>query len=453
MKKQVGYIVFIVVFVLLCLVPSVGMLLPKDAGTGGNEVLARLPALRDKEGAFNAGYLTELSDYAEDNYFLRQRLVTAWSALNRNVFRTSIADNVLLGRDGWLYFGDTLDDYTGSNLLSEAEIASAANNLSLISAYCESQGADFLFTIAPNKNSLYPEWMPDLPKFSENRNADALRDALASKNVAYCDLFETFRAQTETLYFAQDSHWNSKGAALAADSLNAASGRESGYFAGDFIPQAVHKGDLYDMLSPAGEELETDLLYGGELAFTYDVPIRSAENLTIMTTGGGEGSLLMFRDSFGNLLYPYLADSFASALFSRATEYKLNLIGQREADCVIIELVERNIDYLLQNVPVMPAPPIGAEAFPEDGVLTEAAVSLTWEASEELPGYTLVRGALPELPDADASIVLCGSEGGYEAFRLLDGGFGLYIPESAPEEGGFFVVSTVNGETVSYPAA
>lgn len=451
MKKQFGYIVFIAGFLLLCLVPSVGMLLPDSGEAGGNEVLARLPALRDKDGAWNAGFLTGLSDYAEDNYFLRQRLVTAWSALNQNVFHTSIAGNVLLGSGGWLYFGDTLDDYTGRNLLSDAEIASAANNLALMSEYCESQGARFLFTIAPNKNSLYPQHMPALPVFSQGRNADALRDALADENVAYYDLFAAFQAQNEVLYFAQDSHWNSKGAALAADGLNAALGRRSSYFAGPFDPQAVHKGDLYNMLYPAGEALETDQVYGGELDFSYDAPIRSAENLTIMTSGGGEGALLMFRDSFGNLLYPYLAGSFQNALFSRAAEYRLNLVGQRDADYVMIELVERNLHYLLENIPVMPAPLLDQEEYLEDGALMETSVSLTAEASEELPGYTLVRGALPEAADAGAFIALCGPEGCYEAFRLLDGGFGLYVPDTALAESGLFAVSAVNGRGVSYP--
>ena len=61
---------------------------------------------------------------------------------------TSIADNVLLGKDGWLYFADTLNDYTGTALWGEREIFSAARNLSLMAEYCEGQGARFLFTIA-----------------------------------------------------------------------------------------------------------------------------------------------------------------------------------------------------------------------------------------------------------------------------------------------------------------
>ena len=439
MKRQAGYILFIAVFLLLCMVPSAGMLLAGrgDSSSGANEVLSALPALRDGEGRFNADYPAQLSAYVEDNYFLRQELVTAWSALNHRVFRTSISEDVVLGRDGWLYFGGTLDDYTGANPLDEGEAARAARNLALMREYCETLGARFLFTIAPNKNSLYPAYMPALPVFSARRGADNLREALTAEGVDYLDLFAVFGGQSETLYFLRDSHWNSKGAALAADSLNAALGRSSGYFSGPFSPQAVHRGDLYAMLYPAGEEMETDMVYGGTLAFTYDVPIRSAENLTILTSGSQEGSLLMFRDSFGNLLYPYLADSYGRALFSRATAYRLNLVEERETDCVVVELVERNLRYLLENVPVMPAP---LREAPESRAEGDASVSALAEPSQELDGYALVRGTLPWPPAPGGRVLLQADGVCYEAFQMAENGFALYLPASALTAGELSVV-------------
>lgn len=448
MKNRFGYHVFIAVFLLLCLIPSVGMLLPEREAAGANEVLAGLPSLRDGEGRLNAEYLTQLSDYIEDSYFLRQDLVTAWSALNQRVLRTSIADNVLLGRDGWLYFGDTLDDYTGAAPMSTGEIAAAARNLALVSEYCESQGAAFLFTIAPNKNSVYPQHMPELPVFSDQKSADALAKALAEEGVAYYDLFTALGSQEETLYFTQDSHWNSKGAALAADGINAALGRQSSYFAGPFQPEAVHRSDLYAMLYPAGTWLETDQRYAGELTFDYEVPIRSENELNIRTAGGGTGSLLMFRDSFGNLLYPYLADSFGSAQFSRAVAYRLDQIPAREADYVVVELVERNLRYLLENVPVMPAPLRELETAP---AAETASVALTAEEAQYLPGYILVQGTLPVTPDDGSRLYLRTTEGAYEAFRMEADGFGLYIPEAALT-GEMALVCTRDGGMISLTA-
>lgn len=60
-----------------------------------------------------------------------------------------------------------------------------------------------------------------------------------------------------------------------------------------------------------------------------------------------EHSLLMFRDSFGNALYPFLADSFGHSRFSRKMPYPLTMMQEVNADVVIVEIVERNIPYLL----------------------------------------------------------------------------------------------------------
>lgn len=448
MRKSFGHRTFTAVFLLLCLIPSLGMLLPdRREAAGSNEVLAAPPSLRDGEGALNPDYLTAWTAWFQDSFFLRQELVTAWSALNRQVLHTSIAEDVLLGRDGWLYFGGTLDDYTGRSLMSGGEIASAARNLALMSEYCESQGAAFLFAAAPNKNSLYPQHMPDLPVFSREKNAEALAVALAEEGVACLDLFAAFQSQEETLYFVQDSHWNSRGAALAADKINAALGRESCYFEGPFCPAADHRGDLYAMLYPAGNRTESDLHYAGTLSFDYETPIRSENDLNIRTVGGGTGSLLMFRDSFGNLLYPYLADSFAQAQFSRTPNYRLDQIAAREADCVVVELVERNLRWLIENIPVMPAP-LRSAGEPEP--LDEAA-ELTAEASREMPGFVLVRGTLPAAPDEGAGIYLVAPEGWYEAFRLSESGFGLYVPE-ATLTGETALVCTIGGRQVSLRA-
>lgn len=436
MKKNAAYAVFTALIFLLCLIPSLGMLLPaEEAAAGGNQALSRAPALRDAEGRWNPKYLSQIQDYAGDHFYLRQEMITAWSALNAKGLQSSITEDVVLGKDGWLYFADTLPDYAGLDPMSDREIFSAARNLSLVSEYCESRGAEFLFTVAPNKNSLYWSNMPDLalPAARQPHNAKRLAEALAGQGVAYLDLFTLFRGQEETLYFKTDSHWNGRGAALAADELNRALGRSSSYSEGPFTPEAVHKGDLYDMLYPAGGGLEEDSIYGGELTIEYDAPIRSAENLTIMTHGGGEGSLLMFRDSFGNNLYPYLADSFDAALFSRSMPYRLDLVSQREADCVVAELVERNLRYLIQNVPVMPAP---RRELPENFTVFQVGTDFRVESAEDLPGYALVTGSTVlsgrDFPAAvpDSPVLVPASNGNcYEAFLLEENAAGLYLPE------------------------
>jgi hypothetical protein len=55
------------------------------------------------------------------------------------------------------------------------------------------------------------------------------------------------------------------------------------------------------------------------------------------------GNILVFRDSFGNALYPFLAESYGGAVFSRKAPYSAALAEKYGADTVIIEIAERNL--------------------------------------------------------------------------------------------------------------
>ena len=83
------------------------------------------------------------------------------------------------------------------------------------------------------------------------------------------------------------------------------------------------------MVFPTGTKTEEDAAYDREFAFSYVRPIRSAEDQFIQTENPDRsGNLLMFRDSFGNLLHPYLADAYGQAAFSRAMPYTMSLLDQ-----------------------------------------------------------------------------------------------------------------------------
>ena len=422
MKSKAAFL-FILLFLLICLVPSAGMLFFGPSGALANEIPARTPE-PVQEGKPNMAYLTELTDYVSDTFFLRRELITGYAGL-KALFGQSADEDVVTGRDGWLFYGDEMADYAGSEPLTEREVFAAANNLSLMQEYAEGEGAEFLFFIAPNKSSLYPEYLQGYPAAQTERNAERLMKELTERQVAYTNLSEAFLAEETLLYFAHDSHWTSRGAALAADQALAAVGRESAYFDGDFSGAEPHTGDLYEMLFPAAADPETDTPPAG-LEFQEPEGMRP-DSITIETTGGESGSLLMFRDSFGELLYPYLADSFERAHFSRQSAYDLTKIGATQADVVMIELVERNIRWLMEQPAVFPAPE-REEGIP-DAAEGEAFVSPAGSGAPE--GYIRVEGETAAQPDPDSPVYL-QLDGGrmYEAWISGERTFTACLPEA-----------------------
>lgn len=416
-------ILFIAIFVALCMSLSVLTLLFGPAGAAANERLAEMPSVQTEDGKLNTGYLSQLQSYVNDRFFLRQKLITLDRRMS-NLLGVSGESSVIAGKDGWLFFADTLGDYTGTDLMSGRELFSAASNVALMEEYCRLNGKEFTFIIAPNKNSLYGRFMPNYGVTAKTSNAKIFHGLLEQLGVNYVDLFAAFGEEEEILYFEHDSHWNSRGAALGADLINQAFGVETDYFGTAFPERQAHEGDLYAMVYPGAKDTETNPVYGAELNYTFTSKATQPDAITLTTEGTGEGSLLCYRDSFGILLFPYLADSYNSAKFSRAVSY--DMTGNE--DYVAIELVERNLDYLIQNVPVMPSPVRKMEL--PDAVSGAASIEKN-EKARAGSGCVQFAGSLPVKPDTASCVyVVCGDIV-YEAFCLENDGFAVNVPEGA----------------------
>ena len=418
-----------------CLIPGVGMLVLPEQEAAANQALAPMPALTLPDGSVNPDVLQQATDYIADHFAFRQELITAGAALQASVFHTSAEDSVLLGRDGWLFYRETVPGYLHTEPLSDRALYSAAHTLALLREYIESHGAQFLFTVAPNKASLYPEFLPRVgTPLPGKDDIDRLLPLLAQENVPYANLFAAFRAQPDILYYQQDSHWNTRGAALAHDVLTEALGKDdvSPFFDGAWKPVRNHRSDLYEMLYPAGNDLEEDASFDRGFTFSYDSEPRSAEDQRIQTSCPGKsGKLLMFRDSFGNSLHSFLADSYGHATFSRAMPYQMALLGETGADTVVIELVERNLDWLTVRAPIFPAPERGLQGSPPQG---DAAASITAQNDGQLQGYLRLEGSLSDA-DTNSPLYIQLGESLYEASPVGSAEnrlpFTLYVPENA----------------------
>lgn len=426
-------------FLTACLIPSVGMLFLPEEPAAANQNLAQPPALITQEGKLNPQVLDEAADYIADHFALRQRLITANAALEGAVFRTSASDSVVMGREGWLFYRETVDDYLHTDPMGQRELFGAARTLALVSEYAQNHGARLAFTVAPNKASLYPRYLPCVGRpLPAPDDVDRLIPLLEEQGVEYIDLFAPFeeqdREENRVLYHATDSHWNNRGAALAHDALMEALGREdwTRWFTQSGQVEQTHRGDLYEMLYPTGTMREDEVTFDRDFTFVPVRPIRSPEDQRIETENPDKaGSLLMFRDSFGNTLYPFLADDFGRALFSRSMPWQMNLLEEAGADTVLIELVERNLDYLADHPPIFPAPERVLTGQPPQG---EAQARVAAAQDDRLAGYLRLEGSLSGPADGDTPIYVQLGDSLYEASPVgTEEGlpFTLYVPQEA----------------------
>lgn len=439
MKENKCAIIFITLFLAACIVLSVGILFAGPAKAGANEQLQRSPELFDKNGQLNDQFFADTSAWVNDHFFMRQELISINRWLTCTIFGHSGEESVILGSDGWLFYGSTLDDYTGANPRSAREIFSIVKNISLMDQYCKQQGMSFAFLIAPNKNSVYPDNMPNYGNVADVHDANRVIQHLQEENVDVIDLFDAFQKEDPVLYFRTDSHWNEAGAAYAADLINAVYGVDSNFYDGPFeYDKQLYTGDLYEMLYPAFSGLEENLLFDGQLSFSYVGGATKADAITLNTQSDQPGSILVYRDSFGNLLHPYLAASYGTARFSRSNQYDLT----GDYDHILVEIVERNIGYCIENIPVMPSPSVDVVLPTPNG--TAAAVQNSKSKAPDT--YILWTGVLPVVPDDDSPVYVECNGTVYEAFLMKDNVFAVYLPENhKPNLLGY----TVNAEICS----
>ncbi len=438
MKKKMGA-AYVAVTLILCLLPSVGMLWKHDDGSAENRKLAELPSPRTEQG-WNTDFLPELGEYFEDHFAYRQEMVTADAVLRSSILGISTEDGVIDGKDGWLYYKDSLDDYLGTNPLSDRAVYNIARTLRMIQDYVEGSGRNFLFTVAPNKNSLYGEFMPYYygVKVSTEHNIDRLRSELDAQEVNYMDLYPLFEAEDEILYHKRDSHWNNRGAAMAADALLEALEKEHRSPADlEFEVRKDFEGDLEKMLSPKRIVPEEEFYCTEDFTYEYTGEVESNFDPDIQTVCEGKsGSLLMYRDSFGNALLPFLAEEYENARFTRGVPYYLDDMMFCSADDVIIERAERFLPDMAENPPVFQSPEV-EEVLSH---LSEAVVAQENDTDCEVTDdglFVKLSGVIDEeLLETNSRIYLCvDGETVYEAFPMsvssenckTDSGYAVYI--------------------------
>lgn len=460
MNKNVFYRLYSSVFIGICLVPAVFLPISKQDGSKEKRGLSELPHIRTENGKINFDYFTEFETYFSEHFAFRQYLVTADSRLKTTLTATSPNDDVIDGKDGWLFYGETAEDFLRTDTMSSLEISNIANDLRIINDVCEQNGAKFIFFSAPNKNTLYPEYMPYNYVASDNEsNYEMLTSELAD-----CEFYFDMRSallgleSPTPLYHKTDTHWNNFGAyaghALLMNKIGKIPcGTGNGwYIAHDRL------GDLAAMIYPSEGAKDMQLHNDYEFKYKYTSRFHGLDDVNITTScENGSGHLLMYRDSYGEAILPYMAEVFETSEFSRAVPYRLTNV--KAGDTVIIEIVERNLKNLLNGAPIARAPQCNISEI--DGIQPKE-VSAAARIDEGTELVNIYGYFPPECISGDSHRIfaLCG-EVLYEAFTCFEGakldeeeyspcGFSLYLPREAVS--GDIRIIAVNSDGTAFSA-
>ena len=374
--KKLCAAAYILLITAACTLPFAGMIFGWGAKSTENRTMTGMPdlytAAEDKIDP-NLNYTSELAEYYSDNFGFRQELVTANSWLNETVFGRSSNEKTTVGREGWYYLSETLDDYTGVSAFSYRGIYRLKKTLDLMNEFSEQGNITFVFFVAPNKNSIYPEYMPwSIRASSSPSNLDRLSEAmrgspyyLNTKSV----LQKSAEDRSRYIYLKNDSHWNNIGALAAYNALQ--SNLNSRIKKYDFLPidesklyisQNEISGDLTMMLYPSMNKTDVQYDLGIPKNFSSTKPLTNMMDSEINTTCQGRYyNIICYRDSFFNAFIPINSTAFAKARYTRTSKtspYDLNAAKMGDYNIAVVEIAERNLPNVLYTAPIMDAPTV-----------------------------------------------------------------------------------------------
>lgn len=342
----------------------------KNMFVSNTELLDNRP-LNEKPDELTKNFAKEFEAYYNDTFADRKRMIKKLSQYKQKIGVDSGFS--INGKNGWLFYdsgkvpdGYTLVDYFGRVRFSEDELRKMAEGLEKAKAYYKKRGIDYYFIVAPNKEGLYSEFMPDYlqkDRVSEKSRTDLAIEYLQKHTKVNIVNFRDVLAQSKdkfgiNLYYPRDSHWNEAGAYLSFVEL-AKLMRKNGVAHMPLKPLSKR------MLSENGFYFSDLNTLGKNEDIKYNVDyLKGKDGKILLSEDNGffeiyenkqapvKKTVLMIRDSFGNALKPYLGKTFARNIFAHNKYNKRQeldrLVAEYKPDIMVDEAVERYFDRLLK---------------------------------------------------------------------------------------------------------
>lgn len=294
-------------------------------------------------------------------------------------------NGVTVGHNGWMFYEDTLNDYIGTSRYTQVRAEGIVKMMKERVSYLENTlGMKVYMLIPPNKNTIYPEYMPETYTMGGYRKidqvVDLLRDEVGMNIIDVRDaLYEAkFATPGRSLYYQTDTHWNNHAGFIAYTELmkaikkdfpNAVYYSKNEYQIDYFQTYAKDQlyylgyyddfksyGPQYTLRNPCSTSFWAQAYQpGGQWQFANKYSDGYADYYRFYTytnyTNASAPSVYMIRDSFSVAMARFMKDSFSKCTMDWTFSCYKEHIRNIGADIVVFEVAERNIDNFLNTTP------------------------------------------------------------------------------------------------------
>jgi hypothetical protein len=262
------------------------------------------------KGWFDGNYQKHEEGYLNQNFGLRTFYVRLNNQLDYSLFNKSNAENVIVGKGGFLYAGDYINAYYGNNFIGKENLETRFKKLKAVQDLLASKGIVLEVVFAPGKATFYPEFIPSAWVTEKKlTNYEYARNLCSKTGISFIDFNSWFLKQKDLspydLYPKTGIHWSNYGSLLAIDSLKNHIQSSTGLKLRSFAIDNVSFSD--SLLSPDNDLGETMNL----LKDIKTLPMPYANYHWLDDNGAVKPKALFIGDSyFWNIYYQGLTNNF-----------------------------------------------------------------------------------------------------------------------------------------------
>lgn len=322
-------------------------------------------------------YFLSLESYINDVFAFRNELINLYSIIFFKFGVSVKPDNIIIGKNGFLFLGnklsDVIDQTTGKNTFSDDELKAWNKNFMVRKKYLEQFGIPFYLIIAPNKHSVYPEYLPDyIVPAKQNRLQQLLdsRPPFNSINTKQA-VINAKKQWGDQLFYKTDSHWSEVGAYYAYLEIIKQLKQDfpdiepavlkkhnfrkifydwNGSMTGFMNLKAIIEDSIFTIINvPGWNKNVVRTNFQGDTLDLKEYPVIAYTDQSVVVNKKKKYSVLVLRDSFSMMLAGMLNNTFGKVIYCHYEHPDgielAKLVEQFKPDIVLYEMVERKLSH------------------------------------------------------------------------------------------------------------
>ena len=309
-------------------------------------------------------YPKKYEEYFNDYLPFRNELVKLKNLNDIFIFKNVFNRIVFLGKEKWLF-------HKWNNIYSfnEEELETAKNNLIHFRDELKKKNIDFILLICPDKQLVYPEYVPNYIKGKLPNNGTEIFVEYIKNNTDIKVVYpkeELLKYKDKyQLYYKYDAHWNTLGAYIEYTQLMKSFGiyidNIDNVDIKDFDGNQSYNLGVYQyndmayLLSLNSLKYYNDdktYIISNYITKNYETNYYiSSENFSFNSKSyKSKDNIIIIRDSFGLNMIDYIATGFRQSKFIHLDTFKNENITECKPDIVVFQLVEWDLKGRILNI-------------------------------------------------------------------------------------------------------